>query len=146
MSLPPRRSRHSADAESAEPAEPPPSPMEWLASRALVDEPDPFDVPPTAERPRPTPRRRRNDDDLVPPPADDVRTTERPAARPAGVGSRFEPPPAPTPSPDAAGHSRLEEILAENGAQPATGTRRRRRYREDDGSDDDVLSRVLRGG
>jgi hypothetical protein len=79
----------------------------------------------------------------VPPSADDLRTTERPAARPVGTGYRFDPAPSPG---DAAGHSRLEEILAESGVQPATGSRRRRRYREDDGSDDDVLSRVLRGG
>ena len=151
MSLPPRRSRHSADGEVAAdafapPAEPPPSPMEWLASRSLLDAPAAADVPPTAERPHPSPRRRRNDDDLVPPPVDDQLTTERPAARPAGAGYPFGPS-APSPATNgSAGHSRLEEILAESGVQPATGSRRRRRYRDDDGSDDDVLSRVLRGG
>jgi hypothetical protein len=124
--------------------------MEWLASRSLLDTPGAPDVPPTAERPRPSPRRRRSDDDLVPPPADDQLTTERPAApRPSGAGYPFGPPttPPPTPAPNGStGHHRLEEILAESGVQPATGSRRRRRYREDDGSDDDVLARVLRGG
>jgi hypothetical protein len=153
MSLPPRRSRHSADGEAADlfalPAEPPPSPLEWLGSRALVDPPAAPDVPATAERPRPTPRRRRDDGDLVPPSADDLLTTERPAAgRLTGAGYPFGPPAPPTPPvPNGTGgHDRLEEILAESGVQPATGNRRRRRYRDDDGSDDDVLSRVLRGG
>jgi hypothetical protein len=152
MSLPPRRSRHSDDAEAVAdafpPAEPAPSPLEWLAARSLLDTPTP-DVAPTAERPRPTPRRRRNDDDLVPQQADDLLTTERPVAgRAPGGGGPFTPPasaaPPPAPS-DPVGHSRLEEILAESGVRPATGSRRRRRYREDDGSDDDVLARVLRG-
>ncbi len=152
MSLPPRRSRHSADAEAvdafAPPAETPPSPIEWLASRSLLDAHADPDVPPTAERPRPGPKRRRNDDDLVPAPADDLLTTERPAARPPSAGYPFGAPAPAAPSPNGgAGHSRLEEILAESGVQPATGSRRRRRYREDgNGSDDDVLSRVLRGG
>jgi hypothetical protein len=156
MSLPPRRSRHSADAGTAAadspvaPAEPAPSPMEWLASRSLLDAPVEPQVLPTAERPRPSPRRRRNDDDLVPPPADDLLTTERPAApRPSSAGYPFGSPAPVTPTPPAngaPGHSRLEEILAEGGVQPATGSRRRRRYREDDGSDDDVLARILRGG
>jgi hypothetical protein len=153
MSLPPR-SRHSADAEAAAdpyavPAEPAPSPMEWLASRSLLDAPAAPEVPPTAERPRPSPRRRRNDDDLVPPPADDLLTTERPAApRPSSAGYPFGPPApvAPTPPPNGVGQSRPEETLAEGGVQPATGGRRRRRYREEDGSGDDVLARILRGG
>ena len=152
MSLPPRRSRHSTDGETAgdpfaAPADPPPTPMEWLASRSMLDAPAASDVPPTAEGPRPIPRRRRNDDDLVPPPVDDQLTTERPAARPSSAGYHFGPPATPPPAPNGGpGYSRLEEILAESGVQPATGGRRRRRYREDDGSDDDVLSRVLRGG
>ena len=142
MSLPPRRSRHSSDAESAgdpyaTPATPPPSPVEWLASRSLLE-----DVPPTAERPKPSPRRRRSDDDLVPPPPDEQRTTERPAARPSGADHPYDPPAVN----GTGGHHRLEEILAESGVQPATGNRRRRRYRDDDASDDDVLARVLRGG
>ncbi|WP_166521367.1 hypothetical protein [Modestobacter roseus] len=45
--------------------------------------------------------------------------------------------------PEAAGHARLEQILAENGV-PAPSGRRRRRYRDEEGGDDDVLSRVLR--
>jgi hypothetical protein len=151
MSLPPRRSRHSTEGEGAAdpyaaPADPPPSPLEWLSSRSLLDAPAGSDVPPTAERPRPAPRRRRDDGDLVPPPADDVLTTERPAAgRPSGAGHPFGPP-SPLPGDGPAGHTRLEEILAESGVQPASGSRRRRRYRDEDGSDDDVLSRVLRGG
>jgi hypothetical protein len=44
--------------------------------------------------------------------------------------------------PEDAGHARLAEILAENGA-PGTGGRRRRRYRDEDEPADDVLARVL---
>ncbi len=148
MSLPPRRSRHAADGEGpVEPAEPAPSPLEWLASRSLLD-PTADELPATAERPRPTPRRRRSDEGLVPPAPDDVLTTERPAAPAVPFGSPAPPaPPAAVPGgATPAGSSRLEEILAESGVQPAGGSRRRRRYRDEDGSDDDVLSRVLRGG
>jgi hypothetical protein len=155
MSLPPRGSRHGADTP-AEPVEPPPSPLEWLASRSLVDAPGPHDGPATAEPSHSSPRRRRTDDDVPSWAApDDVLTTERPSAAASSTGYPFgtpAPPPAP-PSPHAtshgngaAGHTRLEEILAESGVQPATGSRRRRRYRDEDGSGDDVLSRVLRGG
>ena len=56
------------------------------------------------------------------------------------------PSPVPRVDPATGSHSRLEEILADNGAAPAPGGRRRRRYREDD-EPDDVLARVLgRGG
>ncbi len=164
--LPARRSRHSAAADDdAEPlpTSPPPSPVEWLAARSLLDEPA------TQERPRPSPRRRRTDDDdplahpLLPPRPEDARTTERPAA-PAPSSSAYPfGAPAPLPQPEPAGPEpavpgpaapgpaagtgsvRVDQILADSGVTPATGSRRRRRYREDDGSDD-VLSRVLRGG
>jgi hypothetical protein len=136
LSLPPR-SRHAAEPEPS--AEPAPSPLEWLASSSLLDSPGA-----ELSTDDPGPRRRRTDGD-VPSWAtpDDVRTTERPAA-----GYSFgEAAPAPSGNRDQApgGHSRLDEILAESGVQPASGSRRRRRYRDEDGSDDDVLSRVLRG-
>jgi hypothetical protein len=128
------------------PAVPPPSPMEWLAARSLVDAPVP---PPVPEVP---PRRRRRDDDLAA-----AATTQRPAvptAKPVvriddrggyRVAVREEPAvePAPRAEPTTQGN-RLAQILAENGVSPATGGRRRRRYRDDDESDD-VLARVLRG-
>ncbi|TKJ20029.1 hypothetical protein A6V29_09500 [Blastococcus sp. CCUG 61487] len=85
----------------------------------------------------PTPQRRRSDQPAVPATADDqATTTERP--RPAPV------PPVPTTGPATAPgtEKRLAEILAENGATPPSGGRRRRRYRED-GESDDVLARVL---
>ena len=53
------------------------------------------------------------------------------------VAVREEPDPEPT-TPG----TRVAEILAENGVNPATGGRRRRRYRDED-DQDDVLARVL---
>jgi hypothetical protein len=129
------------------PAEPPPSPLEWLAARSLLD-------PPTAPSlPEVAPRRRRSDDG----PADPVdpavaQTTQRPAvpAKPVvriddrgGYRVAVREEPAPEPEPSTQGN-RLAEILAENGVSPATGGRRRRRYRDEDDSDD-VLARILRG-
>jgi hypothetical protein len=147
----PRRSRHSAAADDPEPlpTTPPPSPVEWLAARSQLDGP-------AADRPQP--RRRRTDDDalahpLLQPSPDDLRTTERPVApapssadypfgSPAPLPEQAAVEPASSPSPE---HVRVDQILADSGVTPATGSRRRRRYREDDGADD-VLSRVLRGG
>lgn len=152
-----------AEPPPAAPAELPPSPLDWLASRELLDVPDAPVARPTA--PRPSPRRRRGDEPGLPPEAD-VRTAERPG--PVSERTRIEdrgscrfatsepvppvPSSAPVHSPEEApasgpatssgGSSRLAEILAENGVSPSSGGRRRRRYRED-GESDDVLSRVL---
>jgi len=130
---------------AAPPVEPPPSPMEWLAARSLVE-------PSTSPSLRPVPHRRRSDDaaaDAVDPAA--APTTQRPVVPPAKpavriddrggyrVAVREEPEPEP-----AAQGTRVAEILAENGVSPATGGRRRRRYRDEDDADD-VLARVLRG-
>jgi hypothetical protein len=119
------------------PVEPPPSPVEWLAARSVLDE---------------EPRRRRGDEDA---PATDpaaAPTTQRPAVPPSSpppvrtddrggyrVAVRDEPTEeAPRPGQE----KRLDQILAENGVSPPTGGRRRRRYRDEDESDD-VLARVL---
>jgi hypothetical protein len=129
-------------------------------SRHAAGEPD--DVPAAHERsgampgnllPPVPPRRRRGDE------AFDDRTAERPASPPTSYEPIVRPSPAPSPTwrpsptprtvaqpvvqePQTAGHERLEQILADTGAQPATSGRRRRRYREDD-EPDDVLARVL---
>ena len=145
MSLPPRESRHAAEAADV-PADPPPTPVEWLASRSLLDASGALDR--ASDPRRPPPRSRRTDEDAPPPDVDDLLTTERPAAAPhGGPGYPLAPPPVPGAVGDgSSGHTRLEEILAESGVSPATGGRRRRRYRDDEGPQDDVLSRVLRGG
>jgi hypothetical protein len=107
-------------------ATPPPSPLDWLAARALLDAPSP---------PAPAPA--------------EARTTHRPAVPPPPVrvddrgGYRVavrEPEPATAPG--SASERRLADILAENGVPPASGGRRRRRYRDED-EPDDVLARVL---
>lgn len=144
------------------PVAPPPSPLDWLVGRELLDVPDVPDVPAApAQRPvppRPSPRRRRSDDAELPPvPAAEARTAERPA--PTVHRPRIEdrggyrvamPEPAPVPvaepaapAPSSAAANRLAEILAENGVSPVAGGRRRRRYREDGDGSDDVLARVL---
>jgi hypothetical protein len=135
MSLPPR---------AAPPiAEPPPSPLEWLAARSLLD------ASPTSVRPEVPPRRRR--DDAEPPDPAAAPTTQRPAVpsapQPFRVDDRGgyrvavrDEPAASGPAPGQ--EKRLDEILAENGVGPATGGRRRRRYRDED-EPDDVLARVL---
>jgi uncharacterized protein DUF6779 len=156
----------------------PPTPLEWLADRSLVERDDlgaaprarhSLDLPPageTGERrgrmpgdvlaPIP-PRRRRTDEPL------DGRTEERPQAPATNVEiARPSPTRRPSPHPrtapqpvtpapavgedtESAGHQRLAEILAENGAASPPGGRRRRRYRDDAGDPgDDVLARVLR--
>jgi hypothetical protein len=128
------------------PVEPPPSPLEWLAARSLVE-------PSTSPSLPPVPQRRRSDDAPFAGPLDPASapTTQRPAVPPAKPGVRIadrggyrvvvreEPEPEP-----ATQGTRVAEILAENGVSPATGGRRRRRYRDEDESDD-VLARVLRG-
>lgn len=107
--------------------------------------------PATGERPSPFPRRRRSDDPPPTPTAgpDDLLTTERPVApRPTSAGQPPGPPGAPftaAPADPPRGHDRLEQILSESGVRPGTGSRRRRRYRDEDGAEDDVLARVLRG-
>jgi hypothetical protein len=116
---------------------PPPQPLDWLASRSLVDAPP----PPYAE---PEPRRRRTDAPAptAPPRPDDQLTTERPVAQ------RERPPVPAVPTAEAATpaeedpSTRLAQLLAESGLTPPSGGRRRRRYREDDESND-VLARVL---
>jgi hypothetical protein len=139
------------------PSEPPPSPLDWLAARSLLD-------PPAPARPAVPPRRRRSDDAIADPgPIESVPTTQRPAvpARPSPT-PRSTPTAAAPPRPEfdrsafrfavrdeepataAAPNPDLARILAENGVTPPTGGRRRRRYR-DDGEPDDVLARVLRG-
>ncbi len=137
------------------PVESPPSPLDWLVARELVDLPA---EPPAWQPPPPSPRRRRRDEPESPPVPDaQARTAERPSPTPR---TRIEdrggyrvavPDPAPVPPPaDTAvpgpatspgSGNRLAEILAENGVTPAGGGRRRRRYRDDDS--DDVLARVL---
>jgi hypothetical protein len=102
-------------------AEPPPSPLDWLAARSLLDEPQP-----RTSMPAVPPRRRSTDLPVAPEPDLDARTEQRPVARP---------------EPATAG-TRVAEILAENGVTPPSGGRRRRRYRDEDQTDD-VLARVL---
>ncbi|MGY2001978.1 DUF6779 domain-containing protein [Blastococcus sp. SYSU DS1024] len=110
------------------PADPPPSPLEWLAARSLLDTP----APPRVDD---APRRRRTDEAAEPAlPAEFTPTTAHPAVTPEWAAQ---------PDEDRADTSdRLARILAENGVSPASGGRRRRRYRED-GENDDVLARVL---
>jgi hypothetical protein len=132
------------------PADPPPSPLEWLAARSLLD--------PPAAQPEAPQRRRRANDDLGPDPDPaSAATAQRPGVSPAPSPVRIddrgsyrvavrnaEPPATPPPSrsePTTQG-TRVAEILAENGVTPAAGGRRRRRYRDEDETDD-VLSRVL---
>jgi hypothetical protein len=125
------------------PPEPVPSPLEWLAARALID------AEPAPARTEEPPRRRRGDEALADPAV--ALTTQRPAVPanpPIRVDDRGgyrvavrEEQPAERPGQE----KRLEDILAENGVRPATGGRRRRRYRDDDESDD-ILARVLRNG
>ena len=133
---------------SPPPAAPPPSPLEWLAARSLLDPPTSPSVPEVS------PRRRRSDDGpAVPVDPAAAPTMQRPVVPPAKPGVRIDDrggyrvavgeDPAPDPEPPTQG-TRVAEILAENGAAPATGGRRRRRYRDDDEADD-VLARVLRG-
>jgi hypothetical protein len=181
--LSPRRSRHSVDEPTPSPAapvppptaafpmvappvpsEPAPSPMDWLASRSLLDAP----APPS--RPDPAPRRRRHDEPTaVPVPNEYAPTTQHPAVngRPSPTPRPTPPPSAPTTSPSTVARPEfdrsafrfatpepaptteapgpdLNRLLADNGSGPSTGSRRRRRYRDDDDSDD-VLARVLRG-
>lgn len=127
-----RHSRHAAEEPAAPTAgfpltpappapvsDPPPSPMDWLAARSLLD-PPPARVP---ARPEVPPRRRRGDDDAPAPAVEVAPTAAQRAAEPTTT-------------------DRLARILAENGVQPTTGGRRRHRYREDDESDE-VLARVL---
>jgi hypothetical protein len=85
--------------------------------------------PAVSGRPSPTPR---SEPSATPPARPEF---DRSAFR---FAVREDAPAAEAPNNDAA------RILAENGAAPATGSRRRRRYR-DDGEADDVLARVLRG-
>ena len=117
------------------PVEPPPSPLEWLAARSLLD------PAPTPSRPE-VPMRLRPE---VPPPAV-LRPEVPPVRSDEGSGYRVvtarEPDP-PRPQPPTTGPTRVADILAENGGTPPSGGRRRRRYREDDDADD-VLARVLR--
>ncbi|SEK45386.1 hypothetical protein SAMN04515665_102200 [Blastococcus sp. DSM 46786] len=106
----------------------PPSPLEWLAARSFVE-------PPAPPRIDDAPRRRRTDEAVEPAPlAEFAPTTAQPAVTPTWAAPQEPDRPA-TPV-------RLAQILAENGATPASGGRRRRRYRED-GESDDVLARVL---
>jgi hypothetical protein len=107
--------------------------------RRRTDEPDGLDGGPptdpaeaiTTLRPLPSPPPR----PLASPPP---RPLASPPPPPYPQQDRF--PPA-DPAPETDGHARLAEILAESGARPPSG-RRRRRYRED-GEPDDVLARVL---
>lgn len=141
------------------PAEPAPSPLDWLASRSLVDAPTPSEAHPLRPvPPRPTPRRRRGDEPArAPVPEAQAPTTERPRPTPApslrvedrgGYRVASSVPGVPSPAPSTGPvtspgtEKRLADILAENGVAPPSGGRRRRRYRED-GDSDDVLARVL---
>jgi hypothetical protein len=128
--------------------EPAPSPLDWLASRSLVDIPPPPPsqlppVPPSASRPgprpspHPSPRRRRSDEAEPPPvPGALAPTTEHPRVAPEAR------PAAPAPATSPGIDRPVADILAKNGGTPPSGGRRRRRYRED-GDPDDVLARVL---
>jgi hypothetical protein len=128
--------------------DPPPSPLEWLAARSLLE-------PQTSPSLRPVPHRRHRDDELAAEPVDPAGapTMQRPAVpsskQSVGIDDRegyrvaVREEPTPQDEPTTQGN-RLAEILAENGVSPATGGRRRRRYRDEDVSDD-VLARVLRG-
>jgi hypothetical protein len=79
------------------------------------------------------------------PPLRPAGAREATPARPAGAHEAPRPADPAAAPPEAAGHTRLTEILAETGnTVPPSGGRRRRRYRDDD-DPDDVLSRVLRG-
>ncbi|MGY1659842.1 DUF6779 domain-containing protein [Geodermatophilus sp. SYSU D00705] len=145
---------------AASAATPPPPPLDWLAERALVEPgeadsarrsrhvavagpPRPQPTRPPVEAPEPERRRRSTDEPPGRPPVPAERPTEqRPALRPDGSTPAWSAAPAAPAEPET-GSSRLAEILAENGAPPSGG-RRRRRYRED-GDGDDVLSRVLGG-
>jgi hypothetical protein len=155
------RSRHSVDEFAGPPAttispvvpssiarppvaEPPPSPLDWLAARSLLDDPLP-----RTSLPQVPPRRRSTDIQADVAPNLDARTEQRPAV-PAPVriddrgGYRVAVPPPEPPAhlePPTEGN-RLAEILAENGVTPTSGGRRRRRYRDED-EPDDVLARVL---
>ena len=145
LGAPPPTTSFPLSAPPAQPVEPPPSPLDWLAARSLLE-------PSTSPSNRPVPHRRRSDDALAAPVDPAVApTTQRPAvpaAQPAvriddRGGYRVRVRPEPEPEPTTQG-TRVAEILAENGVSSSTGGRRRRRYREDDDSDD-VLARVLRG-
>ena len=106
----------------------PPSPMDWLAARSLLDEPSSHSPASALPEARTTHR------PAVPPPP--VRVDDRENNR---VGVRDAEPPT---APGSAREKRLADILAENGVSPSAGGRRRRRYRDDD-EPDDVLARVL---
>jgi hypothetical protein len=95
-------------------------PLEWLAARSLLD------ARPPAAPARPS----------VPEPPAAPATAAYSAVTPGSTPSSADRPGGTT------GSLRVSEILAENGVNPPTGSRRRRRYRDDDTSDD-VLSRVL---
>jgi hypothetical protein len=130
-------------------SEPPPSPLDWLAARSLLDQPQPRTTMPAVP-----PRRRSTDLPLAPEPGPDARTEQRPVVRPETPAMRIDdrggyrvavpsvpPSPPARPEPPTEG-TRVAEILAENGGPPPSGGRRRRRYRDDD-QPDDVLARVL---
>jgi hypothetical protein len=153
---PSRHSAHEAPAPPttsfplSPPSEPPPSPLDWLAARSVLE-------PSTSPSIRPVPHRRRSDDaaPAAPPAAQAdpaaAPTRQRPAVPPATPavriddrgGYRVRVREEPDPEPVTQG-TRVAEILAENGVSPSTGGRRRRRYRDED-EPDDVLARVLRG-
>jgi len=165
----PETPRTTASPVSPPPVTPPvpaPSPLEWLSARELLDPPPPpapaspsTDVsarPSPRPRPRPAgirslpevPPRRRRTGEIVAGPA----TTANPMTPAAPQPARAERPPVP-PTTDRPAQaplvtgpptgSRLDQILAENGVSPSSGSRRRRRYRDAD-EPDDVLARVLR--
>ena len=111
---------------------PPPSPLDWLAARSLLDAPSSLDAPsPGPARPEVHTSHR----PAVPPPP--VRVDDRGGYRVAVRDAE------PATAPGSAREKRLADILAENGVSPSAGGRRRRRYRDDD-EPDDVLARVLR--
>ncbi|WP_040337445.1 DUF6779 domain-containing protein [Candidatus Blastococcus massiliensis] len=131
----------------APPPEPAPSPLDWLASRSLLDAPQPPEALPPVP-PRPSPRRRRGDEPVLPPvPVAQAPTTQQPRVAPGRPvpAPPVAAPPAAGPVTSPGSEKRLSEILAENGVTPPSGGRRRRRYRED-GDADDVLARVLGQG
>ena len=143
----------------------PPSPLEWLGERSLLDE----HGRPTAEipvaapaDPEPAHDRARYDDLLFgtgpypePSPSDETPSWSASTSydssgyATATTAPRTSPPvdePVAGSGREPSGHARLEQILADSGVPaPSGGRSRRRRYRDEDGEDsgDDVLARVL---
>ncbi|MGY1812954.1 DUF6779 domain-containing protein [Blastococcus sp. SYSU D00820] len=147
----PRHGRHER------PADPPPSPLDWLASRSLTDDAAGDGGPRrrhtdeaaeglTVERPVPHRRERTAVPEAwptppaAPPPVAGPTTAPTTSPQPVAAPQTTQASALPTP-----GEARLAQILAESRVSPPSGGRRRRRYRDDEDEADDVLARVLKG-